>query len=924
MSFRAFFFVRLIVHFGRKAMQVWIRVLVAAAIVAASPGAAGAQVTNAVLQGVVKDAQGGVLPGAVVRVVNVDSGLTREVAADERGFYRAPALPPGTYEVSVAIDGFTPQRRTGLVLTVGQTATIDLELPLSTLTETVTVEATAPLVDASSNALGTTVTKTQLDNLPLAGRDFAALARLAPGVTGVGGGGISAAGQLTRNNSVVIDGTSNDEQGVAGTRGSFSLEAVREYVVYTNQFAAEHGLATGALVNVVTRSGTNTREGRVFLFHRDDALDAQNPFSKAQGSGAAPFSEQRGGGFVGGPFVRNKWHYFGSYELLRNETTNVVTSPLVPVDQREFPENGSRDQYFFRSEWTINDQHRLGARYRYDDSETIGAGIGGLNPFERGNDQRNEYSDGVATLTSILSSRTVNELRVLAGTLSQYWTVDRYSDPLGVSISRPSINLGKANNMPQGWDSVRYQVVDTLSHTIGRHDFKAGFDLQFDEQDTYFLGNKDGTFTFRSDAPFDPADRATYPFQYTRTIGDWYDPRSNEIYSGFIQDTWRAHNRLTLNFGVRYDTETIFAKARAVAVDQDLNNFAPRLGVTWTPDASGRTVVRGGYGVYYDQGFNNISGNISNSARSNNVTVLNPGYPDPYAGGTIAATRPSITIAAPEIVSPQTRTLSAGARRELRPGLAVSVDAVRTLGYDLFNALDINAPLPGSPVRPDSNYLRVVQYQTTGRSWTNALLVAIERRSGPGPQFNVSYTLSKATRTVEDFGFVPQDSYNPDAEKAPASNDRRHQVVASAMWALPYRIQIAGVVQARSGLPWNVTTGSDNNGDQSVNDRPDLADPNGDRTSKSTYNSAFTGRAGNLPRNANRGPDFVQVDLRLSKFIRVQRYSFEGFVEAFNLLNRANLGLPNGTLTSATFGWPTGLASGATPRQFELGLRFNF
>src|SRR4029079_11977181 len=142
----------------------------------------------------------------------------------------------------------------------GQTATINMQLGSVTLAEAVTVEASAPLVDTSSNALGTTITNAQLDDLPLAGRDFAALARLAPGVTGVGSNGISAGGQLTRNNSVVVDGTSNDEQGIASTRGSFSLESVREYVIYTNQFAAEHGLAAGALVNVVTRSGTNTLE----------------------------------------------------------------------------------------------------------------------------------------------------------------------------------------------------------------------------------------------------------------------------------------------------------------------------------------------------------------------------------------------------------------------------------------------------------------------------------------------------------------------------------------------------------------------------------------------------------------------------------------------------------------------------------------
>ncbi len=906
-------------------MKTAVRISVLALLAVGWATLATAQVTSAVLQGVVRDDQGGIVPGVVVKATNVDTGLSREVPSDEAGLYRLTALPPGTYDVAASLDGFAPFARTGIVLTVGQTAAVDVRLGVAGLSEAVTVAAETPLVDPSSNALGTTVTKAQLDDLPLAGRDFAALARLAPGVTGVGGGGISSGGQLTRNNSIVVDGTSNDEQGIAGTRGNFSLESVREYVIYTNQFSAEHGLASGALVNVVTRSGTNKVEGRVFAFHRDDSFDARNPFAKAQGSGSAPFSEQRGGGFLGGPFVRNVWHYFGSYELQRSETTNVVTSPLVPVNDREHAENTGRDQYFVKSELQLPRDHRLGVRYRYDDTRITGAGIGGLNPFERGNDQKQKFQDGVATLTSILSPRTVNEVRVLAGTTAMHWTVDRYADPLGFSISRPSINLGKASNMPQGWDAVRYQVVDTLSHTIGRHELKAGVDLQFDRQDTYFLGNKDGTFTFRTDAPFNPDDRSTYPFQYTQTIGDWFDPRRNEIYSAFVQDTWRAHNRLTVNAGLRFDTETIFAKARAVEVDQDLNNFSPRVGATWTATEDGRTVVRGGFGIYYDQGFNNISGNISNSARSQNVTVLNPGFPDPYDGGTIAAARPSITVAAPEFTTPQTRTTSVGVRREIARGLAVSVDAVRTLGYDLFNAVDINAPLPGTTVRPDPAYLRIVQYQTTGRSWTDSLLVSLERRlGGRGPSFNVSYTLSKAERNVEDFGFVAQNAYDPAAEKAAATNDRRHQVVASAVWALPYGFQVAGLLQARSGLPWNVTTGSDNNGDQSVNDRPDLAVPGGDPTDKATYFAGFTGRVGNLARNANRGPDFVQLDLRLSKFLRIGRYSLEGFVEAFNALNRANLGTPNGTLTSATFGRPTGLATGATPRQVELGFRFNF
>jgi hypothetical protein len=887
--------------------------------------AAAAQVSTAILQGVVTDAQSGVLPGVSVTITNVDTGLTRDTSSDAAGFFRVTALPPGPYTIQAKLDGFASYSRTGLLLTIGQTATVDIALTLASLTEAVVVQGSTPIVDTSSNALSTTVNQAQLDDLPLAGRDFQSLANLAPGVTGVGGGGINAGGQLNRNNSVVVDGTSNDEQGIAGSRGSFSLESVREYVVYTNQFAAEFGQASGAIVNVVSRSGTNKVEGRVFAFDRDDALDAQNPFSKAQNSGKAPFYEFRGGGFLGGPLVKNRWHYFASYEGLKNETTSVITSPLVPVDQREVPLDNTRNQFFFKTDYQLPRNNRMEFRYRRDANLQTGLGIGGLNPRERGYDNDNRYSDGVLSMTSLLSSRTVNEARVLVGKLYTFYLVDGYADPTGVSISRPSINLGKANNMPQGWWSTRVEVVDTLSHAVGRHEFKFGTDIQLDDQDTYFLGNKDGTFTFRTDAPFDPNNQATYPFQYTQTIGDWYDPRKNQMYSAFAQDMWRVDDRVTLTLGVRFDTETMFAHAKAIAVDQDYNNFAPRLGVVWTPFANGRTVVRGGFGIYYDQGFNNISGNISNSARSSNVTVLNPGFPDPYAGGTISPTRPSVTVAAPVIDTPSTRTLSVGTRRELASGFAVGVDYVRALGYQLFNAIDTNAPLPGSGLRPNPSYLRVVQYETTGRSWSDALLMSVERRLGRGPLVNASYTLSRQVRTVEDFGFTPADSFNRAAEKALANNNRTNQFVASIVWPLPYGLQAAGLVQARSGLPWTVTTGSDNNGDSNINDRPDLVNPNGDPASKASYSSAFTGRAGNLGRNTNSGPAFAQVDLRLSKFVTFgNRYSFEGFAEAFNLLNRANLGVPNGTLTSALFGQPTALATNATPRQVELGFRFNF
>ena len=210
------------------------------------------------------------------------------------------------------------------------------------------------------------MTRESLDNLPLLTRNFAGLATLAPGVTGVGGGGVTAQGQTDRSNSYMVDGVSNDQIVTAGNRGGFSLEAVREFAVMTNQFSAEYGLSSGAVFTVITRSGTNEIKGRVFAFHRGDGLDAQNPFSKAQGSGKAPFSQQRYGGFLGGPIVRDRLHYFGIYEGSRQRETSVITSTFVPLAERETPNPTDGHNAFFKTDSRLTDRHSLSLRYRAD------------------------------------------------------------------------------------------------------------------------------------------------------------------------------------------------------------------------------------------------------------------------------------------------------------------------------------------------------------------------------------------------------------------------------------------------------------------------------------------------------------------------------------------------------------------------------
>jgi hypothetical protein len=544
------------------------------------------------------------------------------------------------------------------------------------------------------------------------------------------------------------------------------------------------------------------------------------------------------------------------------------------------------------------------------------------NTKERGTNTDRLDQDIVANETWVVSSRALNELRFQFGRRSTFTDTQGYSVDGMPQIDRPSARLGKAQNQPQGRDENRYQVVDTFTYTAGSHDLKAGADVSLIRASSFFPRNRDGNFQFRTDAPFNPNDPSTYPFQYTVAIIDPDQDLPNDLFSFFMQDSWRARQGLTFNVGLRYDRERGFHKITGVPDDGD--NFQPRLGFVWDPYGTGRTAIRGGYGHYVDQSFLNIQLNVAAAKKSVELVIDNPGYPDPFSRGSVANTPPSTATTTPNPKTPETRSISLGVKREIVSGLALSVDAVHSRGYNQYAWDDLNYPDPVTGRRPDSSRGRVIVYDNYGSSWYDALLVGAERRGASGPVWGVSYTWSKTMRDVEGFQFTPQDLRAKTNDKGFADNDRRHQIVANLTWSLPAGFQIGSVFQARSALPFNVTTGTDNNRDTFIVDRPDLADPNGDPRVASTYSGSFTGRVGNVPRNFARGDRFYTLDMRVSKILRLADTRVEAFVEAFNLTNHVNFGRPNGNIRSSSFGRATQLLDNSPMRQVELGLRFDF
>ncbi len=883
----------------------WQVVLLLCGAVAAS----SAQSTSATLFGTVVDAQGAVVAGAAITARNLATSQQRAATSDAAGRFSILGLAPGSYEVQIELTGFVTPPRT-ITLTVAQETRVDAVLQLAAFREQVSVPAAPSVIDASRTTLGHTIVRDEIDRLPVAGRDFASLALLTPGILAnlagnvVASSGIVTAGQTGRSNTFLLDGASLDDNFQANARGAVPLDAVREFAVFTDGYAAQFGQASGAIVSVVTLSGTNDYKGSVAYLIRDDRLDADSPAVRlvaSSGRQPVPFEQKVPAFSIGGPIQRDRAFFFGALEGTLIDSASVTTSRALliyrPGVSPVSPWHSSRWQAFARADRPVANG-QLTAHYRIDGTAAPGPNSGGALSPESRNDGflRDQEVD-----VTHRRARSTSENEFSSQIARRHGGFDRGDYCSGTcplfSEIRPSITLGAATADGIRGTETYWQMRDQFSMTrasrVGEHAITVGGNAILISGQWQGIMNQRGTFQFNTDTPFSPDDSSTYPANYKQVLGNPDVNLGHALTAAFAQDRWRPTGTVTINGGLRWDYDSL------VGVSRDWNNLAPRLGVAFTPSKSGRTTLRGNYGIYFDQAFEVIVRNYRQAQQTRQLVILNPGYPDPGTQNTNSSQpqSPPDTRRLADLETPSVQRATAGIQH-LVGSVSLSIDGVWGRGRNLLETFDANAP-GVSGRRPDSEYRLARVVESTGHSWYRGLYIGATKRYTRGYSFSTAYTLSSAQRDTEELDFTPQDQHNPAGERGPALSDVRHQLVGSGAARLPLDVQIGALVTLRSGAPYNITTGLDDNHDGTFNDRPP-----------------------GVTRNSARGSGFFQLDVRLVKPFPLGRVRIEISGEAFNVTNHANWSGYAGNKNSATgFGRPTTAGIG---RQVQLGAHLKF
>jgi len=695
-------------------------VLLVASIIAGASASASAQGGRSEINGTVVDAQKAVLPGVTVTAANEDTGLTREAVTDGSGRFVMPGLLPGPYTIKAELSGFQTMTRTGMVVRVGEELTVPLTLAVAGVTETLTVTAEAPLVESTSNRIGTNITSSEIDSLPSANRSQFSLMQTIPGlvptlqVGSFEGGQYSANGQATNNNLFLVDGQyDNDSRrgGSQGTQARVSLDSMSEYQVQTHQYGAEYGGATGVVVNSVTKSGTNNFNGRVFEYFQDNSLAATDYFLKQAGEKNSDFGSNVFGGSIGGPIVRNKAFFFFNYEGTKSREAANLNFPAqaAPLAQSYSSTTAfSGPNTFLRFDLHMNANNQVSFRWTREailtQRDTLEDDKAILDAARYENDAGDQVFS--FSLASVLSNSMTNEVKLghvreslLQGgrlLFDDSWKFIGFHgvEPfdVGSQNTHPDYIAGNRNTYAQ--DLIRdITFDDNLTWIAGAHNLKAG--VAWSRNGALPQGtaaNFTGLYTFPGDAPFNPANPLTYPFRFGISMGQFEFREVDHKASGYVSDKWTVGKKLTLNLGARYDWGHSTSKTK--------DAIGPRFGLAYDVLGDGKTLVRGGAGkVYQYQGLAILATLAMRSVIAPTLAYDTTQVADPRATGTFpvragdanatACLNPVAGKTAGEaVMSPACRSFLVGLRNSVLAGGVINttttgpiVDGDRPMAY---------------------------------------------------------------------------------------------------------------------------------------------------------------------------------------------------------------------------------------------------